>query len=245
MTYGHPMETGRRQVVEVTTNLFDANNWREEAWLWGGDFNDSPEEAGAAAVAASQAGEVAEGCEGGTRWNSDGKVDWFATNAKHKVSDMKETEAKISDHNIMDIWLDTKIRIERRVGKLERTPDRRKPEDVQAAYWGEVLCEAWEGMQESETWSSLEGALEKEEVKVEEEWEQYNRALMDLFARGFWRLAEEAKEKGKDGLAKNKKVTRFGKPEPKDRCIKWKIQTAINEKACKRYARGDSTHNNS
>ena len=28
-------------------------------------------------------------------------------------------------------------------------------------------------------------------------------------------------------------ITRFGKPEPKDRCIEWKIQTAINEKACK------------
>ena len=79
---------------------------REEAWLWGGDFNDTPEEAGAAAVAASQ------GCEGGTRWNSDRKVDWFATNAKHKVSDMTETEKLISDHKTLYIWLDTKIRIE-------------------------------------------------------------------------------------------------------------------------------------
>ena len=34
------------------------------------------------------------------------------------------------------------------------------------------------------------------------------------------------------------KDTRFGKPEPKHRCTKRKIQTTINEKACKRYARG-------
>ena len=40
-------------------------------------------------------------------------------------------------------------------------------------------------------------------------------------------------------------TTRFGKPEPKDKCIKWKIQTAINVKACKRYAWGDSKHQNS
>ena len=29
-----------------------------------------------------------------------------------------------------------------------------------------------------------------------------------------------------------KYITRFRKPEPKNRCIKWKIKTAINEKAC-------------
>ena len=40
-------------------------------------------------------------------------------------------------------------------------------------------------------------------------------------------------------------ITRFGKPEPQDRCAKWKIQTAINVKLCKRYARGDSKHQNS
>ena len=34
-TYGPPTETGRRQIVEVATNVFEANNWREEAWLWG------------------------------------------------------------------------------------------------------------------------------------------------------------------------------------------------------------------
>ena len=27
-----PTETGRRQIVEVATNVFEANNWREEAW---------------------------------------------------------------------------------------------------------------------------------------------------------------------------------------------------------------------
>ena len=40
-------------------------------------------------------------------------------------------------------------------------------------------------------------------------------------------------------------ITRLGKPEPKDRCIEWKIQTATNVKACKRYAPGDSKHPNS
>ena len=42
-----------------------------------------------------------------------------------------------------------------------------------------------------------------------------------------------------------KKITRFAKPEPKDICITREIQTAINVKACKRYARGDSTHQTS
>ena len=31
-------------------------------------------------------------------------------------------------------------------------------------------------------------------------------------------------------------ITRVEKNEPKDRYIKWKIKTAINMKACKRYA---------
>ena len=48
----------------------------------------------------------------------------------------------------------------------------------------------------------------------------------------------------KYGFSKHRN-TRFGKPEPKDKCIQWKIQTAINKKACKRYDRGDSTHHNS
>ena len=47
------------------------------------------------------------------------------------------------------------------------------------------------------------------------------------------------------GISMNRNtITRFGQPEPKDRCIKWKIQMAINVKACKRYARGDSKHHN-
>ena len=124
----------------MATNVFEANNWREEAWLWGGDFNDTPEEAGAAAVAASQGGEVAEGCEGGTRWNSDRKVDWFATNAKNQVSDITERETRISDHKMLHIWLDTKVRVDRRIGKLKGTPDWRKPEEVQAAYCRERSC---------------------------------------------------------------------------------------------------------
>ena len=37
-------------------------------------------------------------------------------------------------------------------------------------------------------------------------------------------------------------ITRFENPEPEDRCTKWKIQTAINVKACKRYTQGDSKH---
>ena len=118
---------------------------------------------------------------------------------------MTERETRISDHKMLHIWLGTKVRVDRRIGKLKGTPDWRKPEEVQAAYWRKVLCEAWEEMQESETRSSLEEALEKEEVKVEEEWEQLNRALMDLFARGFRRLEEEAKEKGKEELAKKYK----------------------------------------
>ena len=40
------------------------------------------------------------------------------------------------------------------------------------------------------------------------------------------------------------KNIRFG-PEPKDRCIKWKIKTDIHVKACKRYAQGDSKHHKS
>ena len=32
-------------------------------------------------------------------------------------------------------------------------------------------------------------------------------------------------------------ITRFEKHEPRDRCIKREIQTAINVKTCKRYAR--------
>ena len=46
-------------------------------------------------------------------------------------------------------------------------------------------------------------------------------------------------------VAAQRTITRFGNNEPKDRCIKWKIQTVINAKACKRYARGDSKHKNS
>ena len=41
------------------------------------------------------------------------------------------------------------------------------------------------------------------------------------------------------------RITRFGKPEPKDKCIKWKIQTAINEQTCKRYAREVRKNRNS
>ena len=41
-----------------------------------------------------------------------------------------------------------------------------------------------------------------------------------------------------------KLIKRFGKLEPKDRCIKWKVQTVINVMACRRYARGDSKHQN-
>lgn len=117
---------------------------------------------------------------------------------------MTERGTRISDHKMLQIWLVTKVRVDRRIGKLKGTPDWRKPEEVQAAYWRKVLCEAWEEMQESKTRSSLEEALEKEEVEVEEEWEQFNRALMDLFARGFRRLEEEAKEKGEEDFAKTK-----------------------------------------
>ena len=37
-----------------------------------------------------------------------------------------------------------------------------------------------------------------------------------------------------------KTITRFGKPEHKDKCVKWKIQTAINVKTRKRCVRRSS-----
>ena len=83
--------------MEVATEVFEAHNWRGDAWLWGGDFNDEPEEAGAAAVALAEGGEVVPGCEEGTRWESSRKVDWFTTNAPGKVRSYKnENELRMS-----------------------------------------------------------------------------------------------------------------------------------------------------
>ena len=39
-------------------------------------------------------------------------------------------------------------------------------------------------------------------------------------------------------------ITFFGNSEPEYKCIKWRIQTAINETACKRYAREDLKYEN-
>ena len=72
-TYGSPTAAGRRCIGEVATNVFEGSEWLEEAWLWGGHFNDTPEQSGATAIAASQGGETVKGCEGGTRW---GRLVW-------------------------------------------------------------------------------------------------------------------------------------------------------------------------
>ena len=44
-----------------------------------------------------------------------------------KKIDMEEREIKISGHDIIEIQLDSKIRIDRKVGKLRGTPDWRNP----------------------------------------------------------------------------------------------------------------------
>ena len=79
--------------------------------------------------------------------------------------------------------------------------------------------------------TTMGGEAEEEEKEEEEKEEE----------EGMRRRNEGRKEDS----AEINHSTHFGKLQHKVRCIKWKIQTAINENACKRYARGDSPHQNS
>ena len=44
-------------------------------------------------------------------------------------------------------------------------------------------------------------ALQKEEIKVEEEWTKFNTVLENLLRRAFRTLANKAKEEGREGKA--------------------------------------------
>ena len=60
---------------------------------------------------------------------------------------MIEKETNTSGHEILEIMLETKIRIARRVRKLKQAPDWRKSEQVEPATWRQILAEILEQIQ--------------------------------------------------------------------------------------------------
>ncbi|CAK0880708.1 unnamed protein product, partial [Prorocentrum cordatum] len=210
-TYGPPTVAGRRALLDTANAVFVQCGGRRLPWLWGGDFNDEPAESACEAVVVHNGGVVLPGCEDGTRWRGRRKVDWFATNARECVDDMRALPLVTSDHKVLSTALRTQIRVDRRIGKVRLTPSWKKPEGVDADRWRQALEEAWAATAASEARTRLETTLTlaetrrrlgrtdlvEEGIQVEEEWGDFNTALGDMMCRAFWKLAEEEAAAGR------------------------------------------------
>lgn len=128
---------------------------------------------------------------------------------------MEEKDVKISDHKVLEIRLDTKIRLDKKIGKLKGTPDWRKPEQVKTEEWRQILNEIWGEVEEGSPRTAGEKTLGDKEIQVEKSWTRFNKALGELFRRSFTRLETEAKGEENNNL--QKKVQAAGRSKRRQR----------------------------
>ncbi|CAK0791067.1 unnamed protein product [Prorocentrum cordatum] len=188
-TYGPPTAAGRRALLDTANAVFVQCGGRRLPWFWGGDFNDEPAESACEAVVVHNGGVVLPGCEDGTRWRGRRKVDWFATNARECVDDMRALPLVTSDHMVLSTALRTQIRVDRRIGKLRVTPSWKKPKGVDADSSGEENQDTFQ-VRKARRWLARAKEALRQRAAVGDAWGSTEEQ------RQLWRRVQRGPGKG-------------------------------------------------
>ena len=204
--YAPPTTEALQDLAELMQTMVESEKLASRyPWAMAGDWNTCAKEKSADcpswAVLKKAGGRILEPGEG-TRWGSDQVIDWIISNKDNgRIEGPKLLETHISDHKILTWKMHAESAIDRKVGTLQRSPMYKRPSNVTASQWKEMLEMTWEKMEEQDATTELRLRLTKRkgsDIDTDKEWELWNSLLCQCYRDTVQRVLDEEESKTRE-----------------------------------------------